>query len=158
MRTLPLILTSALVALFAAGCGGDDEDNGSKPDGARGYAETAQAVEDVCTRAKAATDPLGEDVNGKAKHDAPLVEKLVATNAKYVEELKAIEPDPKLQAAFDDYVAAVDGTQAKAGAALDAAQSGDDKAYQAALEALSAEDTRTDSLARALGAAECAKD
>jgi hypothetical protein len=164
MKSLPLILSTGALALFAAGCGGDDE----KTDGAttggtasgetRGYAETTQAVNDICTRANAEIKPLTEKATGKADNDAPLLEDVVEVNEKYVAELKEIKPDPKLKEAFDAYVASIDVSTEKADEALSAAQSGDQAAYDKALEELSAADDANDPLAAALGAKECNKD
>jgi hypothetical protein len=158
MKKTPLLLVISSLALFAAGCGGDDKKKDSADSGARGYAETGQAINDVCTRAKAEIDPIAKGANGDAKHDAPIIEKLVATNQKYVDELKKIKPDPKLQEAFDTYVAAVDNVQAKSNEALAVAKSGDSEAYRMAVEAVNGLDSETHPAARALGAMDCTKD
>lgn len=159
MKSLTLILSTGALALFAAGCGGDDEksDSGASGD-TRGYAETTQAVNDICTRANAEVKPLTAKATGEAKNDAPLLEELVEINGKYVAELKEIKPDPKLQEAFDAYAASIDVSTTKADEALSAAQSGDQAAYDKALEELSAADDANDPLAAALGATECNKD
>lgn len=151
MKKLPVLL--AATALFAAGCGGDDNDSAS---GARGYAETGQAISDICTRVNAETGKLAQDLDGTAKHDAPIVEKIVDAQQKYVDELKAIEPDAKLKSTFDKYVAAVEDSQSRAREAVDVAKQGDDEAYRMAVEAVDNDET-THPLARALGATDCVK-
>ncbi len=155
MKTLPLLMTTGLLALFAAGCGGDN-DNGESA--ARGYAETGQAVSDICKRANAEIDPISAKANGKADNDAPLLEQVVETNEKYIAEVKAIEPDPKLKDSYDGFVAALEQSQTTADEALSAAQSGDQAGYDAALKELSAGEDASKPFARALGASECNKD
>ncbi|MFL5845371.1 MAG: hypothetical protein ACJ762_11805 [Solirubrobacteraceae bacterium] len=155
MKTLPVLLAAA--ALFGAGCGGDDNSSDSGSDsGARGYAETGQAVSDVCTRANAEINKLAADLDGTAKHDAPTVEKIIGTSDKFLGELREIKPDPKLQETFDKYVDAVAAGQERAREVLKAAQSGNDENYRSAAEAADTDKT-THPLARALGATECAK-
>jgi hypothetical protein len=155
MRTpLPLTLITGAVAVFAAGCGGDD----SKASGARGYDDTIAAVNEICTNATRDANAIGKDANGEADHDAPLVKKLVDSNQKYIDELKDIEPDAKLEAAFGAYVGAVESQQSKAREALTVAESGDSEAYRMAIETVNAENAGTKRLARALGATECTKD
>lgn len=158
MKSLPLFLTTGVLALFAAGCGGDDDDKGDAGSGARGYAETGQAISDICTRAKAEIDPITAKFTGDAKNDAPLLEQVIETNEKYVAEVKAIKPDPKLKDAYDGFVAALDQTASRSDEALSAAQSGDQAGYDKGLEELSAGDDDSKPFARALGATECDKD
>ena len=164
MKSLPLILSTGALALFAAGCGGDDEQTdgattgGTSSGDTRGYAETGQAVSDVCKRANAEIDPISEKANGKADNDAPLIKQVVEINEKYIAELKEIKPDPKLQEPFDAYVAAVENQQGKTDEAVAAAEAGDQAAYDKALEELSALDDANKPFARALGATECSKD
>jgi hypothetical protein len=156
MKPLSVLLAIASLALVAAGCGGDDNSNTDTTRGytaTRGYAETGQAISDVCTQAKGAVEKLSNELNGKAKHDAPVLAKLVPINSGYVKKLAAIKPDPKLQESFDAYVAAVQASDAKAKAALAAAQSGDQAAYEKSLKDLQAADKVTDPIAKALGAA-----
>src|SRR5947208_3765886 len=88
----------ALVALAVAGCGGSNSKSSS---GARGYAGTGKALDALCAKYNAQFAALSHQANGNAKHDAPLIDKLAAI------EDKAIKPDPKLQAAFDQYIAIV---------------------------------------------------
>jgi hypothetical protein len=161
MKPLPILLATGSLALFAVGCGGDDTKSDSATTGdtaseARGYAETGQAISDICTRIEAEAKPLATQLNGEADHDAPIVEKLVNATDKYVEELKSIEPDPKLQDTFDQYVTAVEDSQAKLREVIDVAKSGDSEAYRMAAEAANGEN-KTAPLERALGATECTK-
>lgn len=158
MRSLRLVLTTGALALFAAGCGGDDEDKADAGSGARGYVETGQAISAICRRAKAEIDPISAKATGKAANDAPLLEQILEANKKYVAEVKAITPDPKLMDAHDGFVAALDQTQSRTDKALAAAQSGDQAAYDKALEELSAGGDDSKPFARALGATECNKD
>lgn len=150
-RPLPLALAAAVVALSAvAGCGGDDADSGP-----RGYADTIAAVDDICGRAKAASEEASAGADGTAAHDAPIVRKVIEAASEYVDELDDIEPDPKLEAAFDAYVAHIKENQARAGDALEAAESGDDDAYRAVLREMRTRSKETDHLARVLGATGC---
>jgi hypothetical protein len=162
MKSLPLYLTTGALALFAAGCGGDDEETtattGDTASDARGYAETGQAISDICKRADAEIDPISAKATGKAASDAPLLEQVNDANKKYVAEVKAITPDPKLKDAYDGFVAALDQTTTDTDEALAAAQSGDQKAYDDALKTLSDNQDASKPFARALGATECDKD
>ena len=45
MKPLPLLLITGSLALFAAGCGGDDDKDTESA--ARGYDETGQALNDI---------------------------------------------------------------------------------------------------------------
>jgi hypothetical protein len=159
MRSLPLFLATGALAMFAAGCGGDDEETtattGDTASDARGYAETGEAVSDICRRVNADAKKLVADLTGEAKNDAPIVTELVEVTETYVDELKAIEPDPKLKETFDQYVAAVEDNQARSREVAKAAESGDSEAYRMAAEAADAENAKTDPLERALGAKGC---
>jgi DNA-binding ferritin-like protein len=160
MTKLPLAL---VVALLVAGCGGDDSSSDSgttattSASDARGYAETGQALDDICKRAKAEVDPIAEKATGNARKDAELLAQVVEANEKYVAEVKEIEPDPKLADAFNRYVAELDELTIKQREVLDVAEQGDDTAYQTSAEALSGADAEANRIARELGASECAK-
>lgn len=158
MKKISLLMTTGLLALFAAGCGDDEESGDSAGSAARGYAETGQAVSDICRRANAEINPLSAKANGKADNDAPILEQVIDANVKYIAEVKEIKPDPKLQDSYDGFVAALEQSQSKADEALSAAQSGDQAAYEKSLQELSGTEDATKPFARALGASECNKD
>lgn len=158
MKKISLLMTTGLLALFAAGCGDDEESGDNAGSAARGYAETGQAVSDICRRANAEINPISAKANGKADNDAPLLEQVVEANEKYIAEVKEITPDPKLQDSFDGFVSALEQAQSEADEALSAAQSGDQSAYDEALEELSGMEDASKPFARALGASECNKD
>lgn len=158
MRTIPVLMSTGLLALLAAGCGDEEKSGDSAGSAARGYAETGQAVSEICRRANAEIDPISARASGKAGNDAPLLEQVVAANEKYIAEVNEIEPDPKLQDSFDGFVEALDQSQSKADEALSAARSGDQAAYDTALQELSGMQDASKPFARALGASECNKD
>lgn len=160
MNPLPLVLSSGALVLAACGGGGNDQnaDTTTGATGARGYAETSQAVSDICRRANAEVEPITAKATGNARNDAPLIAQVNDANEKYVAELRAIEPDPRLKDAFDAYVASIEEIQNKAQEAQAAAESGDQAAYDRTLEQLTAADDANRPLARALGARECNKD
>lgn len=155
MNTSFQALGAAVIALLVAGCGGSDKK--TSDDGVRGYAQTGQALDSICKQASAETDPISKQANGSAKHDRPLLEKLVAVNDKYIAKVKQVKPDAKLQDAFDRYTAALDALSAKQKELLDVVKQGDDTAYQTYIKALSGPGKDAHRLARALGAPECAK-
>lgn len=158
MRTLCLAVGAAGM-LAVAGCGSDD-DAATATDGtaARGYAETGEALNDICRRAKAETEPLVEQLNGSARHDAPLIEELLGINQDYVAEVRKVRPAEELREAYDGYVAQLDVLSEQQEALLEVAQQGDDAAYQSSAEALGDTDRESDRFARALGATDCAQD
>ena len=157
MRTIPTLLITGSLALFAAGCGGDDDKDTESA--ARGYDETGQALNDICKRAEAESKPISAKVTGEAnKTDADALQQLVDLNEKYIGEVKAIEPDPKLQSAFDDYVASLDTLQEHTVEAQQAAADGDKAAFEAAAKAIQESDPESDRIAKSLGATDCATD
>lgn len=164
MHKTPLLLICGSLSLFAAGCGGDDEDSASTTpttaaeSAARGYDETIAAVNDVCKRGNTEIDKLGEKVTGEAgQADADAINDIVEAEDKYIAEFEAIEPDPKLAEAFDAFVTAIKAQQDATAAAAEAAATGEQKAYDAALEGIGEIDKTSDAAARTLGATECAK-
>lgn len=157
MRSLPLLLVSGSLALFAAGCGGDD--NKDTDSAARGYDETGQALNDICKRAEAETDPIGAKVTGEAgKADADALQQLVDLNEKYIAEVKDVVPDPKLKSAYDGFVAGLDRMQELTIEAANAAKAGDKDGLQSAARQIGELDKENDGLGKALGAPDCAKD
>ena len=163
MKTTPLLLICGALSLFAAGCGDDGEDTASNTEttaetAARGYDETIAAVNDVCKRGNTEIDKLGEKVTGEAgQADADAINDIVDAEDKYIAEFEAIEPDPKLEGAFDAFVTAIKAQQDATRAAAEAAATGEQKAYDAALEGIGEIDETSDAAARTLGATECAK-
>ena len=161
MKATPLLLICGALALFAAGCGGDDEDSASTTSAesaARGYDETIATVNDICARATAEIDAVGKDITGKAgENDAELIGQVAEINDKYIAELREIEPDPELAPAFDAFAEAIDAQLAATRAAGEAA-SGSQAEYEAALQAVGTADGATDAAARTLGADDCGKD
>lgn len=157
VRLLPLLAAGALLGA----CGGEDTASTTATNAAsaaRGYDDTIAAVNDICTRANAEIDAVGKDITGKAgDNDAKLIGQVVEINDKYVAELKAIAPDPKLAPAFDAFAEAIDAQLVATREAATAA-SGSQQEYEAALGAVGAADNVSDAAARALGAADCAKD
>ena len=157
MRTLPLLLITGSLALFAAGCGGDDDKDTDSA--ARGYDETGQAINDICKRAEAEAKPVGEKITGEANQaDADALAELVEINDKYIAEVKEIKPDAKLQSAYDDFVTSLETIQASTEDAQKAAEDGDKAGFQAAAEAIQANDVENDRAGNALGAPDCASD
>jgi hypothetical protein len=157
MTRIPLLLTTGALALFAAGCGGDDDKDTDSA--ARGYDETGQAINDICKRADTEAEAITKDVSGKAdKATADALGKLVELNDKYIAEVKDIVPDPKLQSAYDDFVESLDAMQAKTSEAQDAAADGDQAAFEKAAGEVQTLDEDNDRAALALGAPECATD
>src|SRR5436305_11967592 len=98
MKTVPTLLAIAAIALVLPGCG-----SSSKSSGTRGYAGTGQAVDNVCKGADAKVKALSSQLTGSASHDAPILDQLVSQLDKSFGDLKAIKPDPKLKATFDQY-------------------------------------------------------
>src|SRR5438067_6156564 len=119
MKTTSLALGTTVLALLVAGCGGSDNkstttaSSGTATTPARGYTETGQALDAICAKADAEAKPLSAQANGNAKHDAALLVKLVAINDKYIPQIKAITPDPKLQSTYDAFVASLDTINAQ---------------------------------------------
>lgn len=162
MKSTPLLLTLGALALFGAGCGGDDEEGAettatATQPAARGYDETISAVNDVCKSANEAVDPIGEKITGEPKNDAPLIGQIVEVNEEHIAELGQIEPDPKLADAFDTFTESIDAQQAATRAAQEAAASGDKDAYNQALAGVGAADKTSTAAAKALGAKDCAQ-
>ena len=163
MKTTPLLLICGSLSLFAAGCGDDEDSASTTPttaaeSAARGYDETIAAVNDVCKRGNAEIDKLGEKVTGEAgQADADAINDIVEAEDKYIEEFEAIEPDPKLEAPLDAFVTAIKAQQDATRAAAEAAATGEQKAYDAALKGIGEIDKTSDAAARTLGATECAK-
>jgi hypothetical protein len=155
MTRLPLLLITGSLALFAAGCGGDDDkDSGSA---ARGYDETGQAIDDICKRADAEAQPISDKASGQAdKSTADALAELVELNDKYIAEVKDVVPDPKLQASYDEFVSTLEAMQAKTKEAQSAAADGEQEAFEAAATEVQALDEDNDRAATALGAPECA--
>ena len=159
MKPLSILFLTASLALGAAGCGGDDKktDTTRGYSATRGYDDTIAAVNDICKRARTESKPISAKLNGQAKHDAPLLDDLVKTNQKYVDELDAIKPDPKLADVFGRFKASTDEVQTKAKQVADGARKSSDDSYRASVEALDGYDKANDKIARELGATECAK-
>ncbi len=123
----------------------------------RGYAETGQALDAICTRAEAEAKPLTGAATGDAKHDAPLIAKLVGVNDKYIPQVKAVTPDSKLKSAYDQFVATLGQIATNDKSALAAANKGDTAAYVAAIKSQNAVSKTNKQAAKALGAPACAK-
>lgn len=159
MNPLSRMLVAGGVALTVAACGGgNDKASTSTSAGARGYDETIAAVNGICTRARAATKPITQKITGDPKRDAPVLKDLVAENQKYVDELDAIQPDPKLADVFGRFRDSVAEVQAEARRIADSADTLDPDGYRQSIEALDQVDNQNDKIARELGANECAKD
>jgi uncharacterized phage infection (PIP) family protein YhgE len=153
MNKTPLAAIIAASALAVAGCG-----SSSKSSSGRGYADTGKAISDVCAKGDAQTKPLSAQLTGKAKHDVPILTTLVKDTKDSINQIKAIKPNSKLQAAFDKYTAALDAAAAESDKLLAAAKTGSDAAYIAEARKVQATTNSTHSDARALGATACETD
>jgi hypothetical protein len=152
-----LKLIAAAAALAVAGCGSSSHTtttatSAATPSGAAGGTmRTGQALDALCTRADAEGRPLTTALTGGAKHDAPILAKLIAIEERYLPQLEAITPDPKLKDTFGLYIAAIEKADIDAKNLLHVARRGDDTAYQTSAEALQGEGANKRTLAQALG-------
>jgi hypothetical protein len=151
MKISPTLLVVGCLAVLLPGCGGSD-----KKSGARGYAETGQAVDKACLASNATLGPLTKQLTGNAKHDAPVLAKIGQSGKDYELELEKITPDPKLKPALIAYEKGVEARIEQFTALTDAAKTGDDATYKAARDKLGAENTSLKPLEKALGATACA--
>src|SRR3954447_2521262 len=151
MRTSrALFIAVGCLGLVLPGCGGSD-----KKSGARGYAETGQAVHKACLASNAKLAPLSKQLTGVAKQDGPILDKIAQEGKDYEKQLEAITPDPKLKATLIAYEKGVEAKIEQFGALVVAAKSGD-AAYKAARDKFSTETTSLKPLEKALGATACA--
>jgi hypothetical protein len=160
MRSTPLSLFAAVLALVFAGCGSDDSNTTanttSTSSGARGYAETGKTLDQICADLKKKGTPLANQLNGNAEHDAPILRKIVDISQGSLDEIQNVEPNGKLKDAFDKYVDVVGKNVDQFRKLADAAASGDQQAYDQARKDLGDQSLSTQPLERALGATGCA--
>lgn len=155
MRLLPTLLVAGSLAVLIPGCGSSDKKSGDS--GARGYANTGQALDKICAGANTRAGTLGRSLTSDAKHDAPILDRLVKVVEDTESQMRQVTPNEKLKATFDKYVSLVhDGVQ-EFRDLRDAAKTGDDTAYNAAKLKLLREHQPSKPLEKALGANGCAK-
>jgi hypothetical protein len=154
MRTSPaLFLVVGSLGLVLPGCG-DNKKSGHN--GARGYAETGQAVDKACLASNAKLAGLTKQLTGSAKHDAPILEKIAQEGKDYELALEQIKPDPKLKDSLTTYEKGVETKIGQFNDLTAAAKTGDDAAYKAARDKLGQENASLKSVEKALGADACA--
>lgn len=152
MTRLRLFAVAAVAGAVFAGCGGGDDNQGLS------YSEFGDKADEICAKSNAEIKPLSEQLTGKAKNDGPVIEEIVAKQEPAVDEFRELDPPEELQANFDRFVELSDEQVAAASAASEAANSGDQAAYEAALKELQPLDGQSDIEASKLGAAECVGD
>lgn len=132
------------VAFVGAGCGDEDNDTLS-------YDDTGTEISAICE----SIDVEAEGLNGKAQHDAPILETLVPAFDDAIQEVRDLDVNEELASIRDDFADNADQQLALIEEAQVAAETGDTKAYRKALEGTGSLDSESNELANDLGADGC---
>jgi hypothetical protein len=144
-----VILTAALCALIAVGCGEKEE-----PAGPSAAAAIAQGDE-ICAEARAEVEALRGEAPRTPEDAARLTEGVIATYEAEIADLEELAVPEELSAELDRYLAARERSLEPLRDGLEAARAGDAQAYaDAQAEAAAGQVDRT-RLARAVGFREC---
>ena len=144
---------AGVAALAFAGCGGGDDSNK-----ALSYSEFGNEANEICKGANDEIDALSQDLTGKATNDAPILDEIVPKQEAAISDFKELDPPEELQPSFDQFNSISDQQVAAAKEAQAAATSGDQAAYQEAIQKLQPLSTQSDEAASKLGAQECVGD
>ena len=145
MKLSVSIASLCVLALVAAGCGDDDDDNG-----ALSYEDTGAEISAICTD----INDLGEGLNGDPENDAPILAEEAPKFEAAIDDVRELEVNEELESIRDDFVANGEEQLALVEEAQAQAEAGDRKAYIKTLE--SGQDVdKGDALANDLGAEEC---
>lgn len=151
MRSKTSIFAAALcaLALGAAGCGDDEEDNQ-----ALSYEDTGAEIGKICDSVSDADAGL----NGKAKNDASKLGGLTEKFGAAIEKVRDLEVNEELAADRDEFVDNAEQSLAVFEDAETIAKSGDQKAYEKQLKKAQPLDKESDEIASRLGATACLDD
>ena len=137
-----------------AGCGGDGGDGGNG--GALTSDELAAQANAICADTEEQIDAI----------EAPQTLEQLADSTEQVQEifdagladLRELEPPADLQADFDEFISVNEEQSARLGEVVEAARANDEERVAQIAEEGEQAETRSDELARAFGAEECADD
>ena len=145
MKLAICIAGLSALALFGAGCGGDDDN------GALSYDDTGTEISAICSE----LNTLGDDLNGEPENDAPILADILVEYEAAVEEVRDMEVPEELQSAHDAFVASGEEQVALIEQAQADAEAGDKKAYLKTLNSGQELDREGNRLANELGADDC---
>lgn len=146
-----MLAVAGVAAVAIAGCGGGGDDSNT----ALSYDDYTKQVNDLCRSVNADLKAETGKITGEAKNDADIIAGIIPTIEDANKSFADLTPPDELKAAADDFAAANEEQLAADRTAADAAEAGDQKAYEAALADLQRISAETDDRAAALGADEC---
>ncbi|HYH59051.1 MAG TPA: hypothetical protein VD790_07495 [Thermoleophilaceae bacterium] len=143
--TRSFLLAPLCLLLFAAGCGGDDNQ-------ALSYDETGTEVSEICQSVEFS------GLTGEPENDAAQLEVIIPDFEAAIEDVRELEVDEELETDRDAFADNADEQLAIIQEAQTIAESGDKRAYREKVEETQPLDRESDLLASRLGASGCLED
>ena len=155
---LTALAATAVLALGAAGCGGDDKKSDSGSNKQEAYSAFVSDVNNVCKEHDEHIDSVSGGLTGEAANDAPIYDELIPKLEDAFADFNALDPPEELQATFDEAKQQNDQQLTLAKSAQTAAEAGDQAEYEGVIAQLQQLSKESDLTASKLGAAECISD